>query len=91
MIASNRASSSTSVGESDVEHRHVGSERREPGERLGRRGHLAHDLEVVLGVDQLPEAGPDDLVVIEERDADGHGPHHGPGVDGIVNQGPDPR
>ena len=60
------------VGQAHVEDGHVGAERRDPAERLGDGAGLPHHLEVVGRLEQGPQAGPDDLVVVEEEDADGH-------------------
>ena len=53
------------VGQTHVEHGDVRSCRRDPGDRLGRGTCLARHDEVVLGLDHLPQATPDDLVIVE--------------------------
>ena len=58
------------VGQPHVEDGDVGPGRRDPGERpLGGVG-FADDLDVVLGVEQLPDPAADDLVVVEQEHAD---------------------
>ena len=58
--------------EPDVEDGNVGEEGRDAGHRLGRGARLADDLDVVLGLEQLGDATPHDLVVVEEEHGDGH-------------------
>ena len=56
-----------------------GSRRGDPRERaLGGVG-FADDLDVVLGVEQLPDSAADDLVVVEQEHAD-HRIVHEPGA-----------
>ena len=55
------------VGETHVEHGHVGLRRRDAAVRLLGRTGLAHDGEVVLGLEQLPQPAPHHLVVVEEE------------------------
>jgi signal transduction histidine kinase len=55
------------VGESNVEHRHIGPRRRDARQRLGRSPGLAHDLEVTVRLEELPDAATHDLVVVEEE------------------------
>jgi hypothetical protein len=63
---------------SHVEDRHVGTERRDAGHRLRGRPRLADDLDVALALEQLRDASPDDLVVVEQEHGDGHGPGSSP-------------
>ncbi len=58
------------AGHAQVHHHHVG---REPGgqrDRLPAVARLADHLEVGLGVAEHPQAGPDQLLVVDEQDAD---------------------
>ena len=55
------------VGEADVEHRDVRTRRRDACQRLGRGSCLADDFEVAVRLEELLDATPDDLVVIEEE------------------------
>ena len=59
------------VGQAHVEHGDVGLV---AGMRAGLLGgaRLADHLEVVLGLEQLAQAAPDDLVVVEEEHPDRH-------------------
>ena len=67
------------IGQPDVEDGDVGSRRGDPREcALGGVG-LADDLDVVLGVEQLPDPAADDLVVVEQEHAD-HRVVHEPGA-----------
>ena len=74
------------IGKPDVEDGDVGSRRGDPGERaLGGVG-FADDLDVVLGVEQLPDPTTDDLVVVEQEHAD-HRVVHEPGAYlGVANR-----
>ena len=58
------------VGQPGVEHRDVGPQRRDPGGRLLRRTGLADHLDVALALQQLTQAAPDHLVVVEQEDSD---------------------
>ena len=74
------------VGESDVEHRDVGTGRRDAAERRCRGVGLADHLDVVLGLEQLAHAAPNDLVVVEQEDADRVGVgRHGVSVSGSLS------
>jgi two-component system, NarL family, sensor histidine kinase DevS len=55
------------VGESDVEHRDIGTRRRNACERFGRGSSLSHDFEVPFSLEELLDPATDDLVVIEEE------------------------
>ena len=57
------------VGQAHVEHGDVGLGRGDPCQGLLGRAGLADDLEVVLGLEQLAQAPPHDLVVVEQEDA----------------------
>ena len=58
------------VGQPDVQHRDVGHQRRDPGQRrLGGAG-LADHRDVGLGLQHVLDAAPDDLVVIEQEHPD---------------------
>lgn len=59
------------VGKAHVEDGDVGPGRRDARERLLDGPGLAHHLDVVLGLEQVAHPDPDDLVVVEEEDADG--------------------
>ena len=61
------------VGQPHVEDRHIGAQRGDAGQGLGGGARLADDLDVVLGLEELGDAPPDDLVVVEEEHGDGHG------------------
>ncbi len=68
------------VGQPDVEHGDIRTQGRDSYQRLGRGRRLAHDDDVVLGLEQLLDAAPDHLVVVEQEDANGlsglgHGLH----------------
>ncbi len=58
------------VGQPPVEDGDVGPQRGDPGDRLLHRAGLAHHLDVALALEQVVQASPDDLVVVEEEDAD---------------------
>jgi hypothetical protein len=53
-------------GSLDVEHRHLGTGRRDAGERLLGRARLADDLDVALGLEQVADPTPNDLVIVEK-------------------------
>jgi signal transduction histidine kinase len=55
------------VGQADVEHGDIGTRRRDSGQRLGSGSGLADDFEVALRLEQLLDAAPDDLVVVEQE------------------------
>ena len=61
------------VGQPDVEDRDIGAKRRDAGHGLRGGAGLADDLDVVLGLEQLRDAPPDDLVVVEQEHGDAHG------------------
>ncbi|GAA3079194.1 hypothetical protein GCM10020000_76030 [Streptomyces olivoverticillatus] len=56
------------VGQPYVQHRHVRAQRRDPGQGLRRGGRLADHRQVRLGVQQVVDSAPDDLVVVEHED-----------------------
>ena len=58
------------VGEADVEHGDVGPGGWDTSDRLGGGAGFAHDLEIVTGLEELPQPAPDDLVVVKEKNAD---------------------
>jgi signal transduction histidine kinase len=58
------------VGQPDVEHRHVRAQRRDPGERRRGRARLADYLDVTLGLEHVADAPPDDLVIVEQEHLD---------------------
>jgi hypothetical protein len=68
-----------SVGQPDVQHRHVGARGADATEGAGQVGRLADDLEVGFGVDELGDAATHDLVVVDEEYA-GHGCSWGRGA-----------
>jgi len=55
------------IGEPHVQHGHVGPCRRDPAQRLFRGAGLTDHLEVVLGLEQVPQAPAHDLMVIKEE------------------------
>jgi signal transduction histidine kinase len=55
------------VGQADVEHRDVGTGRRDARQGLGGGSGLAHDFEVAVRLEELLDAATDDLVVIEQE------------------------
>jgi hypothetical protein len=61
---------STSVGELDVEDGNIRRGRRDARESLLRGSGVADDLHVVFGFEKLAHPTPDDLVIVEEEDAD---------------------
>ena len=60
------------VGQAHVEHRYVGVRRGDAAQRLLGRSGLGHHLDVGLGIEQLAQPPPHDLVVIEEEHAYRH-------------------
>jgi len=66
-----------SVGELNVEQRNVGVCERDASQRLLRRARLADHFDVVLGLEQLADATPHDLVVVEKEHGDRHPRHSG--------------
>ena len=58
------------VGHDDVHQDHVGLQRTCLEDRVARGARLADRLEVVLGVEQEPQAGADDGVIVDDEDAD---------------------
>ena len=58
------------VGQPGVEHRDVGTQRRDPAGGLDRRAGLAHDLDVTRRLEQEPEPLTDHLVVVEQVHAE---------------------
>ena len=59
------------LAEPDVEDRDIRVDRGDPRQRLLSRRGLADDGDVLVGVlEQIPEARPDDLVIVEEEDVD---------------------
>jgi hypothetical protein len=59
-----------SVLEADVQDGDVGLGQGHPGERFGAGSGLPDDLDVGVALEQAPDALTDQLVVIEEEDAD---------------------
>ena len=73
--------------EADIQDRHVRSGERGAGERLVTRRSFAHDLDLIVALEKASDALADQLVVIEQKDADGHLPilpagHVELGIDG---------
>jgi hypothetical protein len=60
-------------GQPYVEDCHVGTKRRNAGHGPRSRIRLADDLDVVLALEQLRDAPPDDLMVVEQEHGDAHG------------------
>ncbi|MCU1662988.1 MAG: hypothetical protein JWR58_3053 [Pseudonocardia sp.] len=60
------------VGQPHIENRDVRAQRGDAGHRLGGGTRFADDLNVVLGLEQLCDAAPDDLVIVEQKHGDGH-------------------
>ena len=56
------------VGQPHVENRDVGLKGRDPGQSLGYRSGLAHDVEFGVRAEEVDESAPDDLVVVDEKD-----------------------
>ena len=56
----------------DVEQAHVGAELAGEGHRGPSVGRLADHLDAGLGVEDHPEPGPDDLLIVGDEHADGH-------------------
>ena len=65
------------VGQPHVEDGHVGLELPDELQSLFRRARLADDLHVALAVEQRPQAGPDELVIVEQEDTDRHRANNG--------------
>ena len=57
------------VGQSDVHDHEVGLEARRQRDRLGDRPGLRHDLEAHAAVEQRDQALADDLVVVDDEQA----------------------
>jgi len=55
------------IGQTDVEHGDIGTRRRDARHRLARGSGLAHHFEVAVRLEELLDAAPDDLVVVEEE------------------------
>ncbi len=71
--ASRRVASMPSMfGHADVEQAHVGSQPTGQRHRFAPVGCLADDLDVGLRVEDHPEPGADDLLIVGEEHADGH-------------------
>ena len=60
------------VGHDDVEQDHVGLQRTRLEDRVAGVARLAHRLRALLRVEQQPQAGPDDRVVVDDQDAHVH-------------------
>ena len=58
------------VRQPDVEHGHVRLQGRDPGQRGFRGARLADDDDVGLGLQELSDAPPDDLMVVQQEYAD---------------------
>ena len=59
--------------EADVQDRHVSSGQGYARQRFrGGRG-LTHDLYLLIALQEAPDALPHEFVIVEEKDADGHG------------------
>src|SRR5205823_13616876 len=63
----------TALGKLDIHDGDVGAGGGDPGHRLSHGPRLAHDGHVGFRFESAPEAESQDLVVIDEEDAD-HGP-----------------
>ena len=61
------------ITEPHVEDSHVRPGLRNPLQRLCGRGRLAHNLEIVLGPEQVPDATSYEFMVIQQEDTHGHG------------------
>ena len=61
------------VGKPRVEHRHVGAQRRDAGGGLRGQPGLADHDDVAGRLQQRAQSVPDDLVVVEQEDADPRG------------------
>ena len=64
------------VLQAHVEHGDVGVEGVDPADGLGLGARLADDLDVALGLEQVAQAPPDDLVVVEQEHGDSLGFGH---------------
>src|SRR5918996_1113478 len=60
------------LGHGDVHEDHVRPQLACPLDRLGAVARLADDLKVVLRLQEEPEAGPDELLVIDQQQPDAH-------------------
>ena len=60
------------VSETDVEDGDVGFGQGDPGEGLGAGRGLTHDLDLAVALEQAANTLTDQLVVVEQEDADGH-------------------
>jgi hypothetical protein len=58
-------------GHAEVEHEHVRATSLDQPQRPGDIARLAHDVHALLGLQQEPQPGADDLVVVGQHDADG--------------------
>ena len=58
------------VGQPGVENGDVRRGGRDAAQRLGGGAGLTDHLDVVLGLEQVGDAAPDDLVVVEQEDPD---------------------
>lgn len=61
---------SVSIGQTDVEHGDIGSERRDPGQRLRIRRRLSDYGEIRVRGEKFRDATAHDFVIVHEKDAD---------------------
>jgi hypothetical protein len=60
------------VGKPNIQDCHVWGRSRDPMQSFLDSGGFADDLEVVLGFEHVADAPTDDLMVVDEKDAQGH-------------------
>jgi hypothetical protein len=79
-----RGGEAVQLRHADVHEHHVGAQRAGQLDRLAAVPSLAHDLHVLLRVEQRAEAGADETLVVGEEDADHAGAD--PGARGVPAQ-----
>jgi hypothetical protein len=58
--------------QADVEDGHMRRGQRDAGQGIGGCSRLSHDLNLVVALQQAADALADEIVIVQEEDADGH-------------------
>ena len=62
------------VGQTDIEDDDIRLGRRDASQRLGHGPRLPHHDDVAAGLEQGSQTAADDLVVVDQKDAESHDP-----------------
>ena len=81
----------TAIFETDVQNGHMGFGQRNPCERFRRRRSFTDDFNLIVALEQTPDAFPNEFVIIEQEDADRHSTIMTASSLGAYRRGPRPH